>query len=343
MQPEKPVEQQTAETPAEEPKKARPSILVAEDEETLRLVISEVLRDEGYEVTAVESGERALEAFSERPYPVVVTDIVMGQMSGLELLDAIKARNNDTVVVIMTSHATVEATMGALRSGAYDFMRKPFEELDVITSVVNRAAEKAALIDENHRLTEQLRLKATDLNEANTALLRLADSLKESATRDGLTGLHNHRSFRDALIRELSLAEKNATPVSIMFMDVDHFKQFNDTHGHLAGDEALKAIASLTSQTVGERGFVARYGGEEFVALLPNCDKVTCRKIAEEVRTTVQDHPFVGRETQPLGKVTLSLGLATYPENGETPTLLIAQADQAVYAAKEAGRNTLSG
>ncbi|MGH2571364.1 MAG: diguanylate cyclase [bacterium] len=323
--------------------KTRPPVLLAEDEETLRLVISEVLREEGYEVEAVESGERALAVFRERHFPIVVTDILMGKMSGLQLLDAIKALDADTVVVIMTSHATVEATMDALRSGAYDFMRKPFDDLDVITSVVNRAAERAALIVENRRLTEELKVKASALNDANTALLRLADNLKESATRDGLTGLYNHRSFRDALIREISLAEKNRTPVSIVFMDVDHFKQFNDKHGHLAGDKVLRTIGTLTSDRVGARGLVARYGGEELVALLPGLDKTACRDLAEAIRMAVESHPFQGRETQPLGKVTLSLGLATFPDNGTTPTLLIAQADQALYVAKESGRNTLAG
>jgi len=343
MNPDNPSHARAAEPAKARPRKARPPILVAEDEETLRLVISEVLREEGYDVTAVESGERALEIFRQRHHPVVVTDILMGRMSGLELLDAIKAVDSDTVVVIMTSHATVESAMGALRSGAYDFMRKPFDELDVITSVVNRAAEKAALIQENRRLTDELKVKASDLNEANTALVRLADSLKESATRDGLTGLLNHRSFRDSLIRELSLAQKSGMPLSIVFMDVDHFKQFNDAHGHLAGDEVLRKIAELASIEVGDRGVVARYGGEELVALLPGLAKEPSRRLAETIRARIERHPFPGRETQPLGKVTLSLGLATYPENGTTPTHLIAQADQAVYAAKEAGRNTLRG
>jgi diguanylate cyclase (GGDEF)-like protein len=341
MRPENPIER-PRESARSEPKKSRPPVLLAEDEETLRLVISEVLREEGYEVTAVESGERALAVFRDRPHPVVVTDIVMGKMSGLELLDAVKALDSDTVVVIMTSHATIEATMGALRSGAYDFMRKPFDELAVITSVVNRAADKAALVEENRRLTEQLRAKASDLNEANTALVRLADNLKESANRDGLTGLYNHRSFRDALIRVLNVAEKDHTPVSVVFMDVDHFKQFNDTHGHLAGDRVLKAIAKLTTEKVGDRGIVARYGGEELVALLPRFSKEDGLELADSIRIAVAGYPFEGRETQPLGCVTLSLGVATYPEDGETPTTLIARADQAVYAAKNAGRNTIS-
>ncbi len=144
-------------------------------------------------------------------------------------------------------------------------------------------------------------------------------------------------------MRELSLADKGGKPVSVVFMDVDHFKQFNDTHGHLAGDRVLKAIAALTTDKVGDRGLVARYGGEELVALLPGFSKEDGRELAQEIRVAVERHPFEGRETQPLGRVTLSLGVATYPEDGSTPTTLIAKADQAVYAAKEAGRNTISG
>jgi len=314
-------------------------VLVAEDEETLRTVISEVLEDEGYQVTAVPSGEDALEAFRRNPFPIVVTDIVMHTMSGLQLLEHVKAIDSDTVVLIMTSHASLESATRALRSGAYDFMIKPFEKLDVITSVVGRAAEKADLIRQNRLLTEDLKLKAEDLNRANTALIKLADSLKDYANKDGLTGLFNHRLFREALNRELNAAKRNDTKLSIIFMDVDHFKQFNDRNGHLAGDEVLRTLAHLTSDQIPRPGLVARYGGEELVALVPGATKDEAREMAEHIRQIVESHPFAGRETQPLGKVTLSLGVATFPGDGDDPDTIIGHADEAVYQAKDGGRN----
>jgi diguanylate cyclase (GGDEF)-like protein len=318
-------------------------VLVADDEDTLRAVICEVLEDEGYEVTSASSGEAALEQFRKRHHPIVIADIVMDGMNGLQLLEKIKAIDSDTVVLIMTSHGSLDTATRALRAGAYDFMIKPFEALDVISATVSRAAEKVAMIWMNRRLTEDLIVKASDLNLANSALVKLADNLKDHADKDGLTGLYNHRLFWDSLIREINTAKSDKKPISIIFMDVDHFKQFNDTNGHLAGDEVLKRLANLARERIPEPGFVARYGGEELVALVPGMVKETAQELAESIRVAVESHPFPGRETQPLGRVTLSLGVATYPEDGEEPAILVAHADKAVYDAKDRGRNAVCG
>jgi diguanylate cyclase (GGDEF)-like protein len=316
---------------------------VAEDEDTLRTVIQEVLEEDGHLVTGVPSGEAALAEFRRSPFPIVITDIVMGHMSGLQLLSEIKTIEPEAIVLIMTSHASLETATGALRSGAYDFIIKPFEDLEVISSVVRRAAEKADLIHRNRRLNEDLKDKARELNEANTALLKLADSLKEYANKDGLTGLYTHRLFREALVREIAKVDRNGGDVSVIFMDVDHFKTFNDTHGHLAGDEALRTLARLAEQQVRAPGLVARYGGEEIVALVPSTSKEDARALAERIRRSVESHAFEDQDSRPLGRVTLSLGVATYPGDGSDATTLIDSADHAVYEAKSAGRNTVRG
>ncbi|MGQ0723315.1 MAG: GGDEF domain-containing response regulator [Candidatus Eiseniibacteriota bacterium] len=318
-------------------------MLVAEDEATLRTVLVDVLEEDGYPVTAVASAEEALEAFRRKPFPIVVTDIVMRGMSGLALLEEVKAIDTDTVVLIMTSHASLESATRALRAGAYDFMIKPFVEIEVITSVVGRAAEKAAQVRRSRRFTEELKVQTADLNRANTALLKLADNLKEHASKDGLTGLFNHRLFREALIRELNEARRNDTEVSVIFMDVDHFKRFNDTNGHLAGDDVLKTLAELTRREVPQPGIVARYGGEELVALVPQASKDEARELAEHIRRIVESHSFHGRENQPLGNVTLSLGVASFPRDGTDPDSIIRHADEAVYQAKDSGRNRVCG
>ncbi|NNE43310.1 MAG: diguanylate cyclase [Gemmatimonadetes bacterium] len=321
----------------------RPRVLVAEDEETLRTVIREVLEDAGFPVTAVPSAEQALEEFRKEPFPIVLTDIVMHQMTGLQLLEEVKMIDQDTVVVVMTSHASLDSATRALRSGAYDFMVKPFEQLDIISSTVERAREKAELVGRNRRLTEDLKHQTTDLSRANTALIQLADSLKDYANKDGLTGLFNHRLFREALNRELARAKKEDRPLSIIFMDVDHFKNFNDSNGHLAGDDVLRKLAELTRTQVEKPGMVARYGGEELVALVPGATKDEARLLAEQIREVVASHPFEGRERQPLGKVTLSLGIASFPGDGDDSETIIDHADQAVYLAKDGGRNQVCG
>lgn len=325
------------------PLQEKPRVLVAEDEETLRTVISEVLEEAGFPVTAVPSAEKALEEFRKNPFPIVLTDIVMQRMTGLQLLEEVKMVDPDSVVIVMTSHASLDSATRALRSGAYDFIVKPFEQLDIISATVERAREKADLVGHNRRLTEDLKHQTQDLSRANTALIQLADSLKDYANKDGLTGLFNHRLFREALNRELNRAKNDDSPLSVIFMDVDHFKQFNDTNGHLAGDDVLRTLAELTQTQVEKPGLVARYGGEELVALVPGATKDDARRIAEQIRSTVEDHPFEGRETQPLGKVTLSLGVATFPGDGHDAETIIDHADQAVYQAKGGGRNQVFG
>ncbi len=311
-------------------------ILVADDEETLRSVITEVLTEDGHEVTAVGSAEEALEAFRENSFPLVITDIIMGSMSGLELLNEIKVLDPDALVTVMTSHASMENATSALRAGAYDFLIKPFDDLDVISSLVSRAVEKVNLVNDNRSLMSELKEKTVEME-------RLNKRLQHMAIHDGLTGLHNHRYFRDALEEEVPRSGRYERCFSLIFMDVDHFKQYNDTHGHPAGDEVLKTLAQLLTKQCRSTDIAARYGGEEFVVLLPETDKKAARQFAERLRTSVEEHPFLGRETQPLGTVSLSLGVASFPQDGTDSVTLIAHADGALYKAKGDGRNKVRG
>lgn len=319
------------------------AVLLVEDEDTLREALTELLKEDGFDVTAVASGEKAIEVFKAERTPIVISDIRMGEMSGLDLLAQIKAIDLDTIVVIMTSHASFDAATEALRSGADDFLTKPFDDLGDVSTVVGRAAERVRLIERNRLLARGLEDKAWQLTQSNSALIKLADNLREYANRDGLTGLFTHRLFRDALIRETTKASADAGIVSILFMDVDHFKTFNDTNGHQAGDEVLKGIAQIAQDNVKKPSFVARYGGEEFVALLPRIGKEEARRVAELMREAVEAYPFVGRESQPGGKVTLSLGVATFPDDGNDASSLIRYADIALYEAKDGGRNAICG
>ncbi len=145
-------------------------ILVADDDMSIRGVVTSVLTDEGYQVTGTESGEQALELFLQTPYPIVITDIVMGGMTGIDLLKKVKEINNDTQVIIMTSNASLETAIEALRAGAYDYLFKPFDDIDSISMVTKRAAEKIHLVMENKVLLEGLKQKNEELEDINEAL-----------------------------------------------------------------------------------------------------------------------------------------------------------------------------
>jgi len=311
-------------------------LLVVDDEETLRSVVSQVLTADGFTVAEAASGEEALEAFRAASHPLVITDIRMGGMSGIELLTEIKRHNPDTQVVIMTSHASLDSALTALRAGAYDYLVKPFESLDLISAVAGRAAEKARLVTQNRELLEQLKRANEELQEANSAL-------KEMAVRDGLTSLYNHRYFQEALALEIARCRRYEKQCCLVFIDVDNFKMYNDTHGHPEGDQLLKSLARILMSHLRSSDLAARYGGEEFVLLLPETSKDAALMIAEGLREKVADEPFAGRATQPLGRVTISIGVAGFPEDGTEAPALLACADQLLYKAKHGGKNMVVG
>jgi diguanylate cyclase (GGDEF)-like protein len=160
----------------------------------------------------------------------------------------------------------------------------------------------------------------------------LIDALSRASATDPLTGLANRRSFDAGLARELAGIRRHGRPVSLCLLDVDHFKRYNDTHGHLAGDQALVLVASVLRSELRGLDLAARYGGEEFVLLLPDTDLDAAAGVAERIRSAVADLPAPG---SPL---TVSIGVAAATE-GCFPDALIATADEALYAAKEGGRN----
>jgi diguanylate cyclase (GGDEF)-like protein len=309
-------------------------ILVVEDEDTLRTMIARVLKRDGYEVVEASSGEQALTLFRQSPFPLVLTDIVMGKMNGLTLLGELKLIDPDVLVIIMTSHASLDAATMALRSGAHDFLVKPFDDIRVVTNVVEQALDKLELARENRSLLNKLQSQARALEEANADLIN-------AAIRDGMTCLYNYRHFRGALQIELQRCRRHKREFSLLFADIDYFKNYNDTHGHLAGDELLQRMAEILVDNCRKTDIVARYGGEEFVVILPETGKEGALTIGEKLRSAVEVERFSGEECQPGGRLTISLGTATFPGDGDDDGSLVTHVDQALYKAKSAGRNRI--
>jgi diguanylate cyclase (GGDEF)-like protein len=168
--------------------------------------------------------------------------------------------------------------------------------------------------------------------------LRLQQKLRNQSIRDPLTGLFNRRYLEESLELECSRAERSTKPIGIVMLDVDHFKRFNDTFGHEAGDIVLKHIGEVLRRSVRQGDVACRFGGEEFVMVLPETREAEALDVAERVRQSVQKLEIAYRN-QLLGRITVSLGIALYPEAGQTPAELIEAADQTLYAAKNAGRD----
>jgi len=167
----------------------------------------------------------------------------------------------------------------------------------------------------------------------------LYDEVIQLSYTDGMTELHNYRYFEMRLKEEILRQTRNKQGVSLIILDVDHFKNYNDTLGHQAGDEVLRQLAQILKDTVRENDIVARYGGEEFAVILPSVGKEGAIILAERLRTHVADTIFPDESVQPLGRITVSIGTASLPLDASTSTDLIYKADTALYAAKHSGRN----
>ncbi len=165
---------------------------------------------------------------------------------------------------------------------------------------------------------------------------------KELSITDPLTGLYNRRHLEERLEQEVARASRYRHPLTVLLIDIDHFKLYNDLNGHLEGDKALRAIAALLRRHTRQADLVARFGGEEFVVLLPEIDLTDGRAAAEKLRRTVQRSPFAGEASLPGGELTISVGVATFPRDAEEPVALLDLADRGLYLSKRRGRNCVS-
>ncbi len=309
-------------------------VLVAADEDRQRDTILQVLAKKDVEVAAATSAEQALQLFRKKSFSLIITDLQAGDTSGLDLLREVKSREPDAMVVVMTDDASPETAAIVLHGGAYDCLVKSSKADVMISAVIDRAIERHQLDVHNRALLAEVRRNTEELEGLNTRL-------NDMANRDSLTGLYNYRFFRDALEQELSRARRHARRFSLICIDIDLFTEYNNSQGHFAGDALLCTLAKLLQERARGETLAARYGGQKFFLLAPESDPEGARRYAEIVRRIIEEHPFAGRETQPLRNVTLSLGVASYPEAGEEPTTLIEHAEQALRQAKGLGRNTV--
>ncbi len=194
--------------------------------------------------------------------------------------------------------------------------------------------------DQPNRFTNEIEQVLTTLMEnASVAFIRaiLYQRMERFATTDGLTGLNNHRHFQEQLAQEMERSKRYRRPLALLLMDIDHFKNFNDTYGHPVGDLVLKEISSCIQRSVRRNDIPARYGGEEFVVIIPETDEKGALITAERIRSTIEQHTIISLDRQL--KVTVSIGCSAFPENAPSQQVLIDTADKALYAAKKSGRN----
>jgi len=293
-----------------------PRVLIVDDEEIMREFLREVLADQGYTIDLACSGREAVEKLEQEQYELVITDIVMPELDGLGVVAAAKGLSYDVDVIVMTGYASMETAVESMKLGARDYITKPFN-IDQIRIIVSNAIKERAL-----------KRQAAE-----------GEFYKELSRKDGLTDLYNHRFFHQLLETEISRAERYGRVVSLIMIDIDNFKRYNDSHGHPAGDVALRQLARLLVESSRTCDYVARYGGEEFAIIVPEVGTDSARRMAERIRKLVDESAFAGEDVMAGGSLTISLGVATYPIQAAGKCEIIENADKALYAAKSQGRN----
>jgi len=198
-------------------------------------------------------------------------------------------------------------------------------------------------IRERDQYARELQVMKDLFKEKSKEIEKMREEAVFLSYTDDLTGIYNHRFFIQQLTMEVERQKRYSSPLSLLMIDIDYFKHYNDTNGHLAGDQVLRAISILIQHGVRQTDIVARYGGEEFSAILINADKEKAMEIAERVRRSVAETRFPNEIAQPNGDLTVSIGVATSSPSVSTLTDLIRQADYSLYRAKRAGRNRVEG
>ncbi|OGQ34346.1 MAG: hypothetical protein A3F16_01180 [Deltaproteobacteria bacterium RIFCSPHIGHO2_12_FULL_43_9] len=331
------------------------TILVVDDEDNVVKSLERTLRGVG-RVIGTTSPFEALELLKKEPVQVIIADQRMPRMNGIEFLTKVYEKYPDIVRIILTGYTDIADLIDAINSARiYRYLTKPWENKE-LQLIVEQALERYDLQTQNKSLISRLKDQNKKLAQKEKELLgvnkglersiadrtseirKINSKLQKQAITDALTNLYNRRYFLQRLGEEISRVERFQRNLSLLMVDVDYFKEYNDISGHPSGDKALKKIANILIENSRKVDTVARYGGEEFVILLPETPKEGAKLFAERIRKAIEMTKFDFQSRLPSKNMTISIGLASYPEDCP-PDKLIANADKALYDAKKKGRN----
>ncbi|TVZ39923.1 diguanylate cyclase (GGDEF)-like protein [Alteromonadaceae bacterium 2753L.S.0a.02] len=296
-------------------------ILLVEDSPTLRHATSTYIRNAGHDPVLAKSGEEALQIVDRTPVDMIIMDVEMPGLDGFETTRLIREWLGEhwVPIIFVTGLAEDNNLREGIDVGGDDYLIKPVSQ--VILSAKIRAMERII----NMR---------NELNRLNEELVRLSQ-------KDSLTGLFNRRTFEEKSHENWRLATRSQEPVTMILLDIDYFKNYNDEYGHQAGDHCIRLVATALRRCLNRPGdVVARYGGEEFIAMLPNTPLEGARHVAEHIRKTIEALHIKHRASPVSDRVTVSVGATTTSyTTGIDLSKLISLADNALYQAKNDGRN----
>jgi len=286
------------------------NILIVEDDPLVLRGFETVLKQDGYKIYPVNNGQKALDLISQQSFDIVLTDLKMESINGLDILEEVKKISPDTPVIVITGYESLDSAVCALRGGAYDYLIKPCQDND-LKLTIKRGLEKRKLEKE---------------------LLGLA-------TTDSLTKLYNRNYFLSRFEEEFEKAVRYKNNISCVMIDIDHFKNVNDNYGHQRGDEVLLQLSDILKINSRNIDIVGRYGGEEFIIILPQTDSESAYKFSERLRRVIKSNEFEVNHNKII-KITISIGVSSFTQSKvKSYSDLIQLADNALYSAKRKGRD----
>ena len=296
-----------------------PTILLVEDNEKDVRLIQSYLQGEAYHMEVVKTGEETISKVLKDKIDLVLLDILLPGMDGFEVVKRLKEMEEaeNIQILAITSLQDMESKIKGIELGADDYLVKPINKHEIRVRIKSLVKKKAYL--------------DTLQDGYQTAVF--------SAITDRLTGLYNRAYFDHNIRLELKRAERQKIPLSLILMDIDDFKYYNDSFGHLTGDGILRTLGKLAKESIREIDSAVRYGGEEFAFLLPSTDKEGALVVAERLRCIIFDHDFFSENKLTAKRLSVSLGLAVYPDEADSLEELIQNADNQLYRAKREGKN----
>ncbi len=293
-------------------------VLIVDDDAAIRESMNEFVDMSGYRSSTAVSAEEALEMLKTHSVDVVITDIMLPGMDGLELTDYIK-KNHDIDVIVMTGYSGDYSYEEAISKGASDFVFKPvrFEELLL----------RLRRVLKERRLTQER--------------VHMLDKLKRLSITDGLTKLFNSRYFYNQIKAEIDRTSRYQRPLSLLLLDIDQFKEFNDNYGHLEGDKVLVGLGQVIRSCLRKMDSAYRYGGEEFTVILPETEGDEAATVAERIRSAVEEEEYTPNRGEAPIAITISIGVTEFVP-GEEVAIFVQRADKAMYLSKQSGRNRVS-
>ncbi|OQY27476.1 MAG: hypothetical protein B6244_10510 [Candidatus Cloacimonetes bacterium 4572_55] len=294
------------------------SILVVDDDNSIRRMLRMILTNKNFLVVEAKNGQEAIDILKKRVIDLIISDVMMPKVDGFQLCRYIKNDPNlmDSYLLLLTAKNAINDRVTGLDIGADDYLGKPF----AITELLARVKAAFRMID----MQKELKLKNK--------------MLRDASIRDSLTQVYNRHYFNESISKEVARSKRYENNLSLIIVDIDHFKLINDTYGHLVGDEALKEVASALQKNTRKDDTVARYGGEEFVIILPETVLEKAHEAAERLRRVVQELKF--QHNEKLIAITISAGTSSFQENKcQTENDFIDKADQSLLTAKRSGRN----